>query len=100
MIQHVLTASQLSDGAVVYLGPGGGWSGDIQSGRLVSAGETDTLEAAGQLGLAANIIVAPYVIDVTGADGDIKPVRWRECIRAFGPTVVEQDANSSQNPRT
>ena len=96
MTQHMLTANRLSDGAVVYYRSRGGWSGDIQSGQAVSADLCEWLEAEGQLGLAANIIVAPYVIKVTVARGNYTPVRRRERIRAFGPTVAGQDAQTSQ----
>ncbi len=96
MTQHMLTANRLSDGAVVYLQGGGGWSGDIQSGQVVAAEQCEALEAEGPLGMAANIVVAPYVIEVEGNQGNYTPVRRRERIRAFGPTVVEQDVPSSQ----
>lgn len=96
MTKHMLTANRLSDGAVVYLRNDGGWSGDIQSGQMVSADQCEALEAAGRLGLAANIIVAPYVIEVRGVGGKIDPVRRRERIRAFGPTVVERGTQPSQ----
>ena len=95
MTQHMLTANRLSDGAVVYLGYGGGWSGEIQNGQLVAADKTEELEAEGQRAAAANIIVASYVIEVEGTEGNYTPVRRREQIRAFGPTVVK-GAQTSQ----
>ncbi len=99
MTQQMLTANRLSDGAVVYYRSCGGWSGDIQAGHVVSDDQSEALEAQGQIGLAANIVVAPYLIDIEGARGDYTPVRLRERIRAFGPTVVEQDAPSSQSTK-
>ena len=94
MTQHMLTATRLSGGAVVYLGPGG-WSGDIQAGLAVSDDQSEALAAGGQSGVDNNIVVAPYLIEIDGALGKRIPVRRRERIRAFGPTVVEQDAEPS-----
>ena len=46
------------------------------------------LEAASQ-GVADQFVVGPYLIDVA-VDGDrIKPARYREHIRATGPTTME-----------
>ena len=95
MTQHMLTANRLSDGAVVYLGPGGGWSGDIQAGVAVSGEKSEALAAEGQLGVDNNIVVAPYLIDIEDRPGQHTPLRRRERIRAVGPPVVARDIETS-----
>ena len=95
MTQHMLTANRLNDGAVVYLGPGGDWNGDIQAGLAVSDDQSEALVADGQSAVDNNIVVAPYLIEIDGSQGKHIPVRRRERIRALGPTVVEQDAEPS-----
>jgi hypothetical protein len=91
MTQQLVTANRLSDGAVVYLGPGGGWSGAIEAGLVVSDDRADALLAEAQLGVENNIVVAPYLIEIGNHRGRPVPVRLRERIRAFGPTVVDAE---------
>ena len=95
MTLHLLTANRLSDGAVVYLEPSGGWSHDIQRGLAVSSIKTAALEATGQLGVDNNVVVAPYLIEIEVSGGRHTPVRGRENIRANGPTVVGGSSLSS-----
>src|ERR1700761_8004483 len=85
---QMLTASRLKDGDVVYWKTGG-WVLALKDGE-VFADQTAAREAlaAAHIHVAENIVVNPYLFDVrVGADGEIRPVKEREIIRAAGPTV-------------
>ena len=88
MSAQILTANRLSDGAVVYLDATGGWTKQVAEARL-AADETvaANLVALGARAVAESKVVEPYLIDVTVMDGEIVPVRYRELIRAVGPSV-------------
>jgi hypothetical protein len=87
--QKAITANRLSDGLVVFLAPGGGWSQSLADALLVSDGpQLDEATAYGKAQHDARVVVEPYAIDVTVEDGRPVPVRIRERIRAEGPTVA------------
>ena len=87
MSQQAVTANRLGDGAVVYLTPEGAWSEWLNEAALAA-------EEAGAEGLlargradAATKVVEPYLIEVAETDGLVAPLRYREAIRARGPSV-------------
>lgn len=88
MTSKIVTANSLRIGEVVYLDDKGGWSPWVDEAR-VSRTESDAEEMIGLAKKAhdAAIVVEPYLIDVTVDGGTVKPVRWREQIRASGPPV-------------
>lgn len=88
----MVLASRLTDGRVVFLAPAGPtgprWVETIADGVLAtSKDEANALLAAAQAAEVANVVVEPYLIEVTEQDGRRRPVAWREVIRAEGPTV-------------
>ncbi len=88
MSAQVLTANRLVDGAVVFLAGDGSW-GTLLSGVRIAA-DTDTaaaLEAIAGRDVVARIVVGPYLIEVAAQDGKVVPTRYRERIRAFGPST-------------
>jgi hypothetical protein len=84
----IVTANRLRDGAVVFLTERGDWSLAVDD-SAVARDETRAaaLLAQGQQAAAAQIVVAPYLAEVTAADGRVMPLAWRERIRAFGPSI-------------
>jgi hypothetical protein len=88
MSGQVLTANRLIDGAVVFLASDGQWATRLDEVR-VAVGKDDAaaLEAIGARDVAAQIVVAPCLIDVAEENGHIAPTRYRERIRAFGPST-------------
>jgi hypothetical protein len=89
MSEKIITANRLSDGAVLFLGPEGYWVEDVTAAR-VEADEDGhaALEAAGAEAVARQLLVEPYLIDVErSGDGAIRPTRYRERIRARGPST-------------
>ena len=86
---RMVIANRLRDGLTVFLAADGTWVDAIEDG--VVAGDNPTAEALlarAEASAARNVVVAPYLIRVSGADGGRRPVEWRESIRAFGPTVA------------
>ncbi|GIL00437.1 MAG: hypothetical protein BroJett030_03360 [Alphaproteobacteria bacterium] len=84
----LITANRLFDGAVVFLAAEG-WVADIARAAVLNA--ADAIEAglaAATRAVADRHVVDVNVIEVTlDAAGLPVPVRLRERIRAFGPTV-------------
>ena len=84
----IITANRLSDGAVVFLAASG-WVTSIAESAILNA--ADAVEAG--LAKAARAIADREVVDVAAIDVRVEegagpvPVRLRERIRAFGPTV-------------
>jgi len=85
MALQIITANRLGDGFVVYLTALGALSQRITDAVvfLDAAQSEQRLTALG----AANGVIDPYAIEVTTGDNAIVPVRLRERIRAFGPTM-------------
>jgi hypothetical protein len=87
MSQEVVIANRLRDGRTVYLGDGG-WTEHLV-GAEVADSETagQALLARAKASVACNEVVDPYLIGVVIENGTRLPARWRERIRARGPTV-------------
>lgn len=85
MSHQVLTANRLSDGAVVFLDEEGGWTERIAAARIVEKADGEALVAAGEA--TASEVIAPYLIDVSLEAAGPRPLRYRERIRAFGPSI-------------
>jgi hypothetical protein len=99
MSQQVVCANRLSDGLVVYLTPDGEWSERIARSGVVSDDEAaEKLLATARQSEAGRIVVDPYFIDVTEIDGEIRPVRYREWIRATGPSVRPDLSKQNYQP--
>ena len=84
----LVTANRLRDGAVVFLTERGDWSLAVDDGAVArdDARAKDLLEIGAQAA-AAQIVVAPYLIEVNAEGGKIVPLTYRERIRAFGPSI-------------
>ena len=88
MSGQVLTANRLIDGAVVFLAVDETWVTRLDDLRVAADKDgASALEAIGARDVAAQIVVAPYLIDVAEANGHVVPTRYRERIRAFGPST-------------
>ncbi len=85
---QALTANRLIDGLVVFFTEDGQWSRRISEAALLSAEASQAILAStGEHAVATNHVVAPYLINVDTGAGALNPTRFREQIRAFGPTV-------------
>ncbi|MBT3558831.1 MAG: DUF2849 domain-containing protein [Rhodospirillales bacterium] len=88
MSLQIITANRLVDGAVVYYTTDNDWSQWIADAVI----SDDTASAEPALAFAkadafANGIIEPYLVDVYREAQTIKPVRYREAIRARGPSI-------------
>ncbi|TYR29578.1 DUF2849 domain-containing protein [Mesorhizobium microcysteis] len=83
----ILTANRLRDGEAVWLAADHSWAASIEAAEIARDKATEEkLERAGKAALLKNEVVDVNLIDVTVADGEIRPLRLRERIRAAGPT--------------
>lgn len=89
MNDKILTANRLSDGVVIFLAADGRWVETVDDARVEADGTGhQALETAGRAAVADQHLVEPYLIDVTRrADGRIFPTRYRERVRAAGPSI-------------
>jgi hypothetical protein len=84
---QLLTANRLSDGEIVWWAQGG-WVEMLAEGQVFAgADEAEAALQAAKAFVEKNIVVNPYLFEVTVKDGIIHPVKEREIIRAAGPTV-------------
>lgn len=90
MPHQVLTANRLLDGVVVFLDTNGRWSEHIAEARVAEKADGEALNQAGEA--RGDEVVAPYLIDVALDAQGVQPLRYRERIRAFGPSIHPQFA--------
>lgn len=84
----VITANRLLNGDVVWLGDNGVWVERVTLARTFEG--KDAVAEGLEIGAAAEKnqeVVGVYEMDVSVEDGVIVPVRFREKIRAAGPTT-------------
>lgn len=88
MSQQVITANRLLDGRVVFLAANGEWSELVGASR-VAQDDSDAalLQAEANQAVADRKVVAPYLIPVSTEGGRITPLRYREVLRALGPST-------------
>lgn len=92
MTLQVITANRLIDGAVVYFTADEEWSTWIADASvLVDEQSAEASLALARASVADNVVVDPYLIDVMQEAATIKPIRYREAIRAKGPSTHPQD---------
>lgn len=82
------TGNRLLDGDVVWLGANGNWVERVEDALVVTTEtEKETAAAWAAKADAENFVVEPYEIDVVLEAGVVTPVKFRERIRAAGPTI-------------
>ena len=89
MTHHVITANRLNDGLVVFMAKDGCWENSILDAQVLDTDEDLkvrlTLANAAE---QAKIVVGPYEIEVSETEkGEVRPLRYRERIRAYGPSA-------------
>ena len=96
MSQQVVTANRLVDGVVVYLDADGSWTDQIGRSQ-VATGKDDghALMAIADKAERDRVVVAPYLIDVAAENGTVRPLRYREVIRAGGPSIAYAPGNDA-----
>jgi hypothetical protein len=86
----VLTANRLSDGIAVFLDRNGEWSESLAEAMVARSPDAVlTLESRGSRDAVQNLVVEPYLVEVQELAGRLVPVRFRERVRAGGPTILD-----------
>jgi hypothetical protein len=86
----VLTANRLRDGTVVFLDFEGAWSETLVEGLVArSPDEVRALRDRGSYDAIRSIVVDPYLIEVHETLSGLLPIRYRERVRATGPSVLD-----------
>jgi hypothetical protein len=83
---QMVTANRLRDGAVVFLGPSGRWTERVDGGQVADA-EAEAGALLRSAEASPTVVVGPYLIDVAPQGEGWIPLRYRERIRAEGPSV-------------
>lgn len=90
MSVQIATANRLTDGIVVFLGYDGEWARHIDDARIAER-EDDIAELEAEAATSPQVVGA-YLIeaDVRAPEGRgrvVSPLRYKERIRAFGPSI-------------
>jgi hypothetical protein len=86
----ILTANRLRDGTAIFLDFEGAWSEDMIEALVAhTPDEIRALEDRGAHDATRNLVVEPYLVEVREIGGRIEPLRYRERVRAGGPTILE-----------
>jgi hypothetical protein len=85
---QVLTANRLTDGIAVWYDKAGNWNEWIGRSEVAHTKEdAERLEAIGKKAYSNNEVLDVNLIEVEEIEGQIRPLRLRERIRAEGPTI-------------
>jgi hypothetical protein len=87
-VPKIISANRLADGIVVYAGHAGSWVERLNEALVFSSkeeAEAGLILAQGDV--ARNLIVEPFVVDVTQDAAGLRPATLRDSIRAHGPTI-------------
>ena len=88
MILQVLTANRLTDGIAVWYDVAGNWNEWIGRSEVArSDADAARLEAIGKKAYAENQVLDVNLIEIEEVEGQIRPLRLRERIRAEGPSI-------------
>lgn len=99
MSQKIVSANRLGDGLVVYLGNDNSWSTGIAHSRIADDdAAAEVLLARARKAEADRKVVDPYLIEVAEIDGELRPTRYREFIRATGPSVRPDLSKQNYDP--
>ncbi|WP_431271362.1 DUF2849 domain-containing protein [Dankookia sp. P2] len=84
---QVFTANRLRDGRVVWLGEGTAWVETVAEARVFQPAEAASGQALAQAAERVQQVVGAYGVEVTLQAGQPVPVKFRERLRAQGPSV-------------
>ena len=85
----VLTANRLGDGVVVFLDFQGAWSEVLAAAAVArTPDEVRALQDRGAHDASRNLVVEPAIVEVRETTSGLVPVRYRERVRAAGPTIL------------
>jgi hypothetical protein len=85
---HVITANDLKDGLVVYQVADDSWTPSVGLAEVIES--DDGLEArlaCAQKAESDQMVVGPYAVAVDVSGDNPRPTKYRERIRAYGPST-------------
>jgi hypothetical protein len=89
MSAQIVSANDLRDGSVVYLGPDSRWTAVITQAAVANDDDAaKKLLAVAEYHATTALVVAPYLIDVQTTADSVVPVLLRERLRATGPSIL------------
>jgi hypothetical protein len=98
MTAKIFNANDILSGRVVYLTADGGWSERIGDAAIAQSTEDEArLQTIADAAFEARRVVDVYSVDVTIDGGQVRPLVYRERIRAEGPSVRPYPANLAPN---
>ncbi len=101
MTRQIITANRLIDGAVVYFTTGNTWSVLIAEAHVFADEKaSDDALVCAKVYVEENIVLDPYLIDVTLDGTSVRPMRYREIIRANGPSTYPGTVSMQQGNNT
>ena len=87
-VPQAVTGNDAANGVVVFRTPRGAWSRHLAEAQVVVTEDSaEALLALAMADAADNIVVDPYLIDVAKDERGVRALKFREAIRAEGPTV-------------
>lgn len=89
----VFTANRLRDGRVVWLAEAGGWVETVAEARVFPPQEAAAGLALAQQAERAQQVVGVYGAEVAVQGGIPVPLKFRERLRAKGPSVAAEPRN-------
>jgi Protein of unknown function (DUF2849) len=97
----VFTANRLRDGRVVWLAEGDRWAETVAEARVFPPQEAEAGLALARRGERAQQVVGVYGAEVAVQSGIPVPVKFRERLRAKGPSVAAEprEPNDAVEPR-
>jgi len=88
MAPQIITANRVDNGRVVYLSGSGEWSESVNDSHLIDTDDDlEHLTEEADRSVKAQEVMDAYAIDAIQQEGRIEPTRYRERIRAFGPSI-------------
>ena len=90
MNQHIVTANDLTTGEVLFYTAAHTWTNRFHGALIMDTVVAETLMREAQNDELGNLVVGVYLIDVTVEAGKPVPVRFREKLRIYGPSIHQQ----------
>lgn len=93
-----VTANRLGDGIVVWLAREGGWVERLNEAGVFTPDESEAALAQAKQDERRRLVVDAYLIDVEAGPTGPRALRYREQLRAAGPSVRTDLGKQAEPP--